>query len=275
MNLQKNNYEMNLNKNAANFVPLSPVTFIERTKDVYPDYTSVIYGNRTYTWIETYNRCLRFASALERHGIGLGDTVSIMAANTPEIFEAHYSVPMTGAVLNTLNTRVEADTIAYILDHGDAKAFIVDTQFSPVVKEALRKFKKEILIIDIEDLNAKMQKDEGERLGKYTYEEFLEQGDIDYQWKKPKDEWQAITLNYTSVSAVQLIPELVKEGHPLNKLWKKVNDAGLVEGVCRACSHKLGTLQAAQEQRLTLLDDMSGHPSISGYREQGYEIITF
>ena len=198
MNLQKNRYEMNLNKNAANFVPLSPVTFIERTKDVYPDYTSVIYGDRTYTWIETYNRCLKFAGALEKHGIGLGDTVSIMAANTPEIFETHYSVPMTGAVLNTLNTRVEADTIAYILDHGDAKVFIVDTQFSSVVKEALNKFKREILIIDIEDPNAKMQKGEGERLGKYTYEEFLEQGDIDYQWKKPADEWQAITLNYTS-----------------------------------------------------------------------------
>jgi fatty-acyl-CoA synthase len=120
---------MNLDKNPANFVPLSPLSFIEKTKDVYPNYPSVIYGDRTYTWLETYNRCLKFASALEKHGIGLGDTVSIIAANTPEIFETHYSVPMTGAVLNTINTRLEADTIAYILDHADARAFIVDTQF--------------------------------------------------------------------------------------------------------------------------------------------------
>ena len=198
MNSPKSNYEMNLDKNATNFVPLSPLSFIERTKDVYPKYASVIYGDRTYTWLETYNRCLKFASALEKHGVGLGDTVSIIAANTPEIFEAHYSVPMTGAVLNAINTRLEADTIAYILDHGDARVLIVDTQFSPTVKEALVKFKKEILVIDIEDPNANLQEGEGERLGEYTYEEFLQKGDIDYRWKKPNDEWQAITLNYTS-----------------------------------------------------------------------------
>jgi fatty-acyl-CoA synthase len=198
VNSKKGNYEMNLGKNAANFVPLSPLSFIERTKDVYPNYTSVIYGDRTYNWLETYNRCLKFASVLERHGIGLGDTVSILAANTPEIFETHYSVPMTGAVLNTINTRLEADTIAYILDHGDSKVFIADTQFSPTVKEALGKVKKEILVIDIEDPNAYIQEGQGERLGKYTYDEFLDTGDTGYQWKKPDDEWQAITLNYTS-----------------------------------------------------------------------------
>ena len=198
MNSKKNNYEMNLDKNATNFVPLSPLSFIERTKDVYPKYASVIYGDRTYTWLETYNRCLKFASALEKHGIGLGHTVSIIAPNTPEIFETHYSVPMTGAVLNAINTRLEADTIAYILDHADTRVLIVDTQFSPTVKEALVKFKKEILVIDIEDPNANLQEGEGERLGEYTYAEFLEKGDIDYQWKKPNDEWQAITLNYTS-----------------------------------------------------------------------------
>ncbi|MBW2517575.1 MAG: AMP-binding protein, partial [Deltaproteobacteria bacterium] len=142
--------------------------------------------------------CLKFAIALEKHGIGLGDTVSIIAANTPEIFETHYSIPMTGAVLNTINTRLEADTIAYILEHGDAKAFIVDTQFSPAVKEALAKLKKEILVIDIEDPHANLQEGQGERLGKYTYEQFLEKGDAGYEWKKPEDEWQAITLNYTS-----------------------------------------------------------------------------
>lgn len=198
MNPKENNYEINLDKNAANFVPLSPLSFIERTKDVYPNYTSVIYRDRIYTWLETYNRCLRFASALEKHGIGLGDTVSIIAANTPEIFETHYSVPMTGAVLNTINTRVEADTIAYILDHADAKAFIVDTQYSPSAKEALAKINKEILVIDIEDPNANFQEDEGQRLGQYTYDEFLGMGESNYQWRKPNDEWQAIALNYTS-----------------------------------------------------------------------------
>jgi len=195
---KKNYYEMDLDKNATNFVPLSPLSFIERTKDVYPDYTSVIYGNRSYTWLETYNRCLKFASALEKHGIGLGDTVSIIAPNTPEIFETHYSVPMTGAVLNTINTRLEADTIAYILEHGDAKVFIVDTQYSPAVKEALAKANQDILVIDIEDPNANLQEGEGERLGKFSYEEFLEKGDPDYEWKRPTDEWQAIALNYTS-----------------------------------------------------------------------------
>jgi fatty-acyl-CoA synthase len=198
VNLKKSPYETNLDKNAANFVPLSPLSFIEKTKDVYPNYSSVIYGDRTYTWLETYNRCLKFASALEKHGIGLGDTVSIIAPNIPEIFETHYSVPMTGAVLNTINTRLEADTITYILDHADSKAFMVDTQFSQAAKEALAKLKKDILVIDIEDPKANLQEGQGERLGKYTYEEFLEKGDNDYQWKKPEDEWQAIALNYTS-----------------------------------------------------------------------------
>ena len=197
MDSTKNNYETNLDKNATNFIPLSPLSFIERTKDVYPEYTAVIYGDRIYTWLETYNRCLKFASALEKHGIGLGDTVSILAPNTPEIFEAHYAIPMTGAVLNAINTRLEADTIAYILEHADTKVFIVDTELSPTVKEALAKYDKELLIIDIEDPAANLQAG-GERLGEYTYEEFLEQGDINYQWKRPNDEWQAITLNYTS-----------------------------------------------------------------------------
>ena len=198
MDSEKNCYELNLDKNKANFVPLSPLSFIERTKDVYPNYTSVIYRERSYTWLETYNRCLKFAGALEKHGIGLGDTVSVIAANTPEIFESHYSVPMTGAVLNTINTRLEADTIAYILDHGDAKALIADTQFSPAVKEALARLGKDILVIDIDDPAAILQEGQGERLGRYTYDEFLESGDSHYQWKKPDDEWQAITLNYTS-----------------------------------------------------------------------------
>ena len=171
-----NNFSTNLEKNNANYIPLTPLTFIERTKDVYPDYESIVYGNRNYTWVETYKRCIKFASALEKHGIGLGDTVSIIAANTPEIFEAHYFIPMTGAVINTINTRLDADTIAYILDHSDAKLLITDTQFSPAVKKALKLYGKELDIIDIVDNQAILKEGEGDRLGEWTYEEFLQKG---------------------------------------------------------------------------------------------------
>ena len=193
-----NNYSINLNKNNANYVPLTPLSFIERTKDIYPDYESIIYGDRSYTWLQTYNRCIKFASALEMYGIGLGDTVSIMAANTPEIFEAHYSIPMTGGVINTINTRLDPNTVAYILEHSDAKILITDTQFSPVVKKALEIYGKKIDIIDICDYQVAMKDSEGERLGKWTYEEFLKKGDKNYIWKRPEDEWQAISLSYTS-----------------------------------------------------------------------------
>ena len=193
-----NNFSVNLEKNNANYVPLTPLTFIERTKDVFPDYESIIYGDRSYTWIETYKRCTKFASALEKHGIGLGDTVSIIAANTPEIFEAHYSIPMTGGVINTINTRLEAETIAYILDHSDAKLLITDSQFSPTVKKALELYGRKIDVIDILDEQAMLKEGEGQRLGNWTYEDFLLQGDDDYQWKRPEDEWQAISLSYTS-----------------------------------------------------------------------------
>ena len=193
-----NNFSINLDKNNANFVPLTPLTFIERTKDVFPNYESIVYGNRTYTWLETYNRCIKFASALDKHGIGLGDTVSIMAANTPEIFEAHYSIPMTGGVINTINTRLDPETVAYILEHSDAKILITDTQFSPIVKKALEIYGKKIVVIDIDDNQAIMKEGEGERLGKWSYEEFLKKGDDNYIWKRPEDEWQAISLSYTS-----------------------------------------------------------------------------
>tara|TARA_B110000438_G_C15801560_1_gene645386 strand:+ start:343 stop:1974 length:1632 start_codon:yes stop_codon:yes gene_type:complete len=193
-----NNFSVDLDKNNANYVPLTPLTFIERTKDVYPDYESIVYGNRNYTWLQTYKRCTKFASALEKQGIGLGDTVSIIAANTPEIFEAHYSIPMTGGVINTINTRLEAETIAYILDHSDAKLLITDTQFSPTVKKALEIYGKKIDVIDIVDDQAFLKEGEGERLGHITYEEFLIQGDDNYNWNRPDDEWQAISLSYTS-----------------------------------------------------------------------------
>ena len=193
-----NQFSTNLNKNKANYVPLSPLSFISRVKDIYPNYESLIYGLRKYTWLQTYQRCVKFASALNKKGISLGSTVSIIAANTPELFEAHYSVPMTGGVINTINTRLDAETIAYILDHSDAQILIADTQFSPTVKKALDIYGKNITVIDIHDDQAIFKDGEGEKIGDYDYEEFLSMGDENYNWSLPEDEWQAISLSYTS-----------------------------------------------------------------------------
>ena len=193
-----NQFSTDLNKNKANYVPLTPLSFITRAKDIYPNYESVVYGNRSYTWLETYNRCTKFASALTKKGIGLGSTVSIIAANTPELLEAHYSIPMTGGVVNTINTRLDAQTIAYILEHSDAKLLITDTQFSPTIKKALSIYGKKIPIIDIHDEQAIFKEGEGEKIGDWTYEEFLETGDDNFNWSFPEDEWQAISLSYTS-----------------------------------------------------------------------------
>ena len=192
------NFDTNLDKNSANFVPLSPLSFITRVKDIYPNYDSLVYGKRSYTWLETYNRCTKFASALAKKGITKGSTVSIIAANTPELFEAHYSIPMIGGVINTINTRLDAETIAYILDHSDAKLLITDTQFSPTMKKALKIYGKNIPIIDIHDNQAVFKDGEGEQIGEMTYEEFLQTGDDNYNWSLPEDEWQAISLSYTS-----------------------------------------------------------------------------
>ena len=193
-----NQFSTNLNKNKANYVPLSPLSFISRVKDIYPNYESLIYGQRKYTWLQTYQRCVKFASALNKKGISIGSTVSIIAANTPELFEAHYSVPMTGGVINTINTRLDAETIAYILDHSDAQILIADTQFSPTVKKALDIYGKNIPVIDIHDDQAIFKDGEGEKIGDYDYEEFLSMGDENYNWSLPEDEWQAISLSYTS-----------------------------------------------------------------------------
>jgi fatty-acyl-CoA synthase len=191
-----NNYEQNLDKNDANFVPLTPLTFLERAKDIYPNYEALVYENRSYTWSDVYRRCTKFASALEKIGIGLGDTVSVMAMNTPEIFEAHYSVPMTGAILNTINVRLDAKTVQYILEHSEAKVFIVDRQFHSVISKAMEQLKNKPIIIDIQDDFA----DQSllKKIGEHEYEDFLNTGDENYIWKRPKDEWQAISLNYTS-----------------------------------------------------------------------------
>jgi len=193
-----NQFSTGLDKNKANYIPLSPLSFITRAKDIYPNYDSVVYGNRSYTWLQTYNRCTKFASALTKQGIGLGSTVSIIAANTPELLEAHYSIPMTGGVVNTINTRLDAETIAYILDHSDAKILITDTQFSPTIKKALSIYGKKIPIIDIHDDQAIFKDGEGEKIGDWTYEEFLKKGEDNFNWSLPKDEWQAISLSYTS-----------------------------------------------------------------------------
>ena len=191
-----NDYDKNLDKNKANYVPLTPISFIERTKDIYPNYEAIVYKKRSYTWKQVYDRSLKFASALEKHGIKLGDTVSIIATNTPELFEAHYSIPMTGAVLNAINTRLDSKTVTYILKHADSKVLIVDRQFHTIVKKALRDLNKKILIIDINDKQADLK--DSEKIGELEYESFLNEGKSNYVWKRPVDEWQAISLNYTS-----------------------------------------------------------------------------
>jgi fatty-acyl-CoA synthase len=191
-----NHYNTNLDKNRANYVPLTPLSFLERAKDVYPNYEAIVYEDRKYTWSEVYKRTIKFASALEKIGISKGDTVSFLAFNTPEIFEAHYSVPMTGAVLNTINIRLDANTISYILKHSDAKVLVVDRQLHTEVKKALSKLDKKIIVIDIHDKFADQSK--LEKIGDLEYESFLNTGDDNYIWKMPEDEWQAISLSYTS-----------------------------------------------------------------------------
>ena len=191
-------YDTNLDKNNANFVPLTPLSFLKRSAEVYPQKTSIIHGKRVYNWEQTYKRSLQFASALSKHGIGKNDTVSVLSFNTPEIYEAHYAVPMIGAVLNTINIRLDVETISYILEHSEAKVLITDTELSLTVKKSLEKLNKDILIIDIVDEMAVLPEGSGERLGKYEYEEFLNSGDPDFEFIMPSDEWDSIALNYTS-----------------------------------------------------------------------------
>ncbi|MDB2515057.1 long-chain-fatty-acid--CoA ligase [Candidatus Pelagibacter bacterium] len=189
-------YDIGLDKNDANYIPLSPLTFLERTRDIYPNYEAVVYESRSYTWEEVYKRCVKFASALDKLGVKTGDTVSVMAFNTPEIFEAHYSIPMVGAVINAINTRLDPKTVSYILDHSDAKVLIVDRQFHEVIAKALKNIKNKIIIIDIDDKD--IDTSSFKKIGELEYESFLNSGDENYEWKKPKDEWQAISLGYTS-----------------------------------------------------------------------------
>ena len=189
-----NIYERSLDRNAANFAHLTPLSFIERCASVYPDRTSIIHGDTRHTWSQTYSRCCLLASALARIGIGKGDTVSFMGANTPETFEAHFGVPMIGAVLNALNTRLDAKAIAFILGHAETRVLFTDREHSATIKAALELVEQEILVIDIDDPYF----DGGELLGKQDYEKFIQTGDPNYRCFQIEDEWQAITLNYTS-----------------------------------------------------------------------------
>jgi fatty-acyl-CoA synthase len=193
--MSTNIYEQGLDKNAANFVALSPLSFLERSAAVFPNRVALIYGDLRQTWRQTYERCRRLASALARHGVGRGDTVAAMLPNVPAMYEAHFGVPMTGAVLNTLNTRLDAEAIAFMLQHGEAKVLLTDREFSKVIKGALAMLgQQKVLVIEVEDDTAPA----GEHLGSIAYEAFLAQGDPAFAWQLPADEWDAIALNYTS-----------------------------------------------------------------------------
>jgi 3-(methylthio)propionyl---CoA ligase len=193
--MAKTLYDIDLDRNPANFQPLTPLTFLERAASVFPDRTAVIHGRRRWTYAEFYARARRLASALATHGIKRGDSVSVVLANTPAMLDAHYGVPMTGAVLNSINTRLDAAIVAFTLDHAETKALITDREFSKVVKEALARAKTKPLVIDYDDPEFTGT---GERLGTIEYEDFLAGGNPDFAWKMPDDEWDAIALNYTS-----------------------------------------------------------------------------
>ncbi|KJZ14049.1 MULTISPECIES: acyl-CoA synthetase [unclassified Halomonas] len=190
-----NIYDQGMPRNAANHVAISPLTFIERAASVYPDLPAVVHGQTRRDWATTWQRCRRLASALERRGLGKGDTVSVMLPNVPAMFEAHFGVPLAGCVLNTLNIRLDASAIAYMLEHAETRAILVDPEFVEVVREAIKGLDKPPLIIDVLDPEFEGQ---AERLGEIEYEDLLAEGDADYPYRLPEDEWDAISLNYTS-----------------------------------------------------------------------------
>jgi fatty-acyl-CoA synthase len=188
-------YDTDLDRNAANFQPLTPLSFLARAAEIYPDQTAIIHGARSWTYAEFYARAKKLASALIKRGIKRGDTVAAVLPNVPTMLEAHYGVAMAGAVLNSINTRLDAAIIAFTLDHGDAKVLIVDREYSKTVRAALPACKARPLVIDYDDPE---YTGPGERLGNLEYEDFLRDGDVDFAWLMPNDEWDAITLNYTS-----------------------------------------------------------------------------
>ena len=192
-------FDHGLDRNAANFAPLSPLPFLERAATIFPSLPAVVHGlgrsAARLTWAQLYGRCRRLASALAQHGIGRGDTVAAMLPNTPAMVEAHFGIPMTGAVLNALNTRLDPASIAFQLNHGEAKVLITDSEFAPTIKAALAEAKRELLVVDVDD---PLYEGSGERLGTLDYEAFIARGAPDYAWQPPVDEWDAIALNYTS-----------------------------------------------------------------------------
>ena len=189
-----NPFETDLDKNAANYVPLTPLSFLTRTAYVYPGHTAWIHGARRATYREFQQRCRALASALSQRGIGAGKTVAVMATNIPAHLEAHYGVAMAGGVLNSINTRLDAAAVAFILDHGEAQVVMVDRELAPVMKQALAEASVKPFVIDIDDPAA----GDAAMIGSIEYEAFLEEGDPDFDWQMPADEWQAIALNYTS-----------------------------------------------------------------------------
>jgi fatty-acyl-CoA synthase len=189
-----NPYKLGLERNPANYVPLSPLSFLRRVATVYPERTAVVHGERHWSWHDVHVRARRLASALRRHGVGPGDTVAVMAPNVPAVFEAHYAIPMAGAVINALNTRLDPASIAFMLEHGESKVLFTDRELSATVAKALQMVDKRPLVIDIDDPLAIG----GELLGELEYEDFVASGDPGFEWSGPPDEWDAIALNYTS-----------------------------------------------------------------------------
>lgn len=190
-------YDQDLDRNAANFAALTPLSFIERTASVYPERLAIVHGDLRQTWGQTYARCRQLASSLRKAGIGKNDTVAVILPNTPPMVEAHFGVPMAGAVLNTLNTRLDAEALAFMLDHGEAKALIVDPEFTGVIAKALklRTCTEPLLVIQVDDA---LYGPAATQVGSISYEGFVAQGDADFAWEMPEDEWDAIALNYTS-----------------------------------------------------------------------------
>jgi fatty-acyl-CoA synthase len=191
---QETPFDSGLEKGEANYKGLSPLSFLKRSAHVYPDKVAVIHGDRRYSYAEFYARSRRLASALAAHGVGAGDTVAVMAPNIPEMLECHFAVPMLGAVLNAINIRLDAPTVGFILEHGEAKVVITDKQFSPVMSEALKTTPDARFVIDIDDAMAPS----GDLIGNIEYEAFIARGDPEFKWESPEDEWTTIALNYTS-----------------------------------------------------------------------------
>ena len=190
-----NPYDQGLGKTPANYTPLTPLSFLPKAASVYPNRIAVIHGARRYTWAQLYARARRLSSALKQRGIAKGDTVAAMLANTPEMVEMHFGPAMIGAVVNTLNTRLDAEAIAFMLDHGEAKVLVTDREFAPTIEKALSFCKNRPLVIDVDDA---LYEGDGKRLGAMDYEAFIASGNPAFEWQMPADEWDAVSLNYTS-----------------------------------------------------------------------------